>query len=72
VITVVPGVIPVTIPKTGSVVATAELLLPHDPPMVALLKAAVNPAQICIDPVITPGIGFTVTIVAATQPVANP
>jgi len=51
-------------------VATAALLLVHEPATV-LVYAAVLPAQILVGPVIGPGVALTVTLTVATQPVGG-
>jgi len=62
----VPGTKPVTIP-VPEIVASAELLLVHVPPVVASLNGVEAPAQILSDPEIGVGDGFTVAITVVKQ-----
>ena len=59
---------PVSKPVMISVVATAVLLLDHEPPKVASLNVVVTPWQINVVPVIANGSGLTVTVVNTKQP----
>jgi hypothetical protein len=65
----VPGAIAVTIPLAEPTVASAVLLLLQVPPAVTSLKVELRPEQIEVVPVITAGIGLTVTAAVARQPV---
>jgi len=64
----VPATRPFTSPM-DEIVATAGLLLTHDPPGVASNNEAVKPAHILSVPVIGAVVGFTVSVVVAVQPV---
>ena len=57
-----PTATPVITPVVNPVVARPTLLLDHDPPVVALLKVVVEPAQTSVLPVID-GTAFTTTLV---------
>jgi hypothetical protein len=61
-IVVVPAPIPPTMPEVPTV-PTAVLLLLHTPPEEASLNVIVAPAQRENVPIITAGIGYTVTII---------
>ena len=58
---VVPFEIPVTIPDDGSIVPTALLVLDHEPPVFGSANVVVLPEHTLTDPVIAPGVWFTVT-----------
>ena len=60
---VVPADIPVTIPEMLPMVATVVMLLVHVPPLVASVKAAVDPTQVVSIPVIPEGSGLMVTVI---------
>ena len=63
---VVPAVIPVTIPLTGSTVPTGGLLLLHvpaPPDAVASVNVMVKPVHTVVGPLITPPIGDTLTVI---------
>jgi hypothetical protein len=65
-----PGLVPpVNDPEVSPMVATVVLLLLHVPPVVTSINVVVVPGQILSVPVIVDGIGLTVTIVVARQPV---
>ena len=65
----VPGVTPVTIPLSEPIVAE-ELLLLHRPPVIISLKVNVPPTHtLAGPPVIAAGMGFTVIVFIAAQPV---
>ena len=66
-----PADIPLTIPELTPIVATALLPLVQVPPPVALLKAVVAPVHNVVVPVINPGIGLTVTVFSAEQPLGS-
>ena len=68
VITVVPPVTPITIPKVGSIVATGVVLLLHVPPVTRSVKVDVADVHSCRTPLIAGGNGSTVTTVEAVQP----
>jgi hypothetical protein len=55
----------------GSTVATDELLLPHTPPVAALLSVVTLPGQTLVIPVIGGGNGSTEIEVVAIQPVGK-
>lgn len=65
----VPAVSPFTIPSAEPIVATVRLLLAHVPPVGVELSVVAEPMQIAAVPVITLGIGFTVTSRVVEQPV---
>ena len=68
-IVTVPGVTPVTTPLIEPIVADG-LLLVHNPPVIASLNASVPPTHtVAGPPVIAGGIGLTVTVCVAAQPV---
>ena len=69
--TEVPDNTPVTIPVNEPIVATAVLLLVQVPPAAPSLSAVVAPTHACNIPVIAVGPEFTVTVVAAVQPVGR-
>ena len=58
---VVPEATPVTLPVTGSITATAVLLLLHAPPLVALLKVADDDTHTDVLPVMPVSIDGGVT-----------
>jgi hypothetical protein len=64
VIVALPALTPVTTPA-ASTVATAALLLVQLPPVEALDRVVVKPAQVVVVPVIAPTVGvlFTVNVV---------
>lgn len=64
----VPAETPVTTPVPEITVATAVLLLDHVPPEFGLPKVVLLPAHTVADPVIAPGVWFTVT----TEPTGDP
>ena len=66
--TVVPGVIPLTIPVAGPMVAIAGLLLLHVPPGVASVNIVVPPVQAPDNPIIGVAVLLTVIVVVAAQP----
>ena len=66
-IVVVPGDIPDTTPKAGSIVATVELLLLHVPPAVVLFSVVVFPVHMVVVPVMAPGNGVTVIVKVEIQ-----
>lgn len=57
----VPAATPVTMPVDDPMVAMAGLLLLHVPPVVASVKVDVPPTVVVVVPVMTAGMGFTVT-----------
>ena len=57
---VVPFAIPVTVPDAGSIVPAAGLLLDHVPPVFGSPSVVVLPAHTLVEPVIAPGVWFTV------------
>jgi hypothetical protein len=61
----------VTIPELLPIAAIAVLSIVQVPPLVASVNAVVNPAQTLVVPVIVGGIGYTVTVVVAVQPVGR-
>lgn len=65
----VPAVNPFTMPSAEPMVAIAGLLLAHVPPAGVEPSVVAEPAQIDAVPVITVGIGFTVTSRVVEQPV---
>src|ERR1043166_4771101 len=65
----VPADTPVTTPVVEPIVATPVLLLLQVPPPVPSLNVVVAPWQILVTPVIGRGDGYTVTVMAAAQPV---
>ena len=67
---VVPPATPVTTPVPETTVATAVLLLVHEPPP-ASVSAVVNPGHTFVVPVIDDGNGLTVTVVFVVQPVGK-
>lgn len=70
-IVTVPVVTPDTIPVAVPIAAIAVLLLPHVPPVVASVSAAVLPVHTIAGPAIAEGKGFTVTTAVIKQPVPN-
>lgn len=60
-----PAVTPVTTPDTEPTVASATLLLLHEPPDVLFARAVVSPTHTLSVPVIGTGIGLTVIEVVA-------
>jgi hypothetical protein len=68
VITVVPVVIPLTMPEVDPTVATEVVLLVHVPPGVASVSVIVDPAQTLVGPPMAAGVALTVTIVVARHP----
>lgn len=67
----VPADTPVTIPVPEPTVATAVLLLLHEPPPEALVSVVVVPGHAVSVPPIAAGNGLTVTAWVARQPVGN-
>jgi hypothetical protein len=65
----VPPDTPVTTPETEPTVATDRLPLYHSPPEIRSLKEMVVPAHSEEGPLTGPGVGLTVTITVAGQPV---
>lgn len=65
----VPGIIPLTIPKKGSTVATEVLLLLHTPLPTELLRLERTPTHTFVDPYMGEGAGYTVIFFAAPHPV---
>ena len=66
----VPAVEPaVTTPDVLPILAMVGSLLLHSPPEVASLSVLLAPTQALSVPVIADGVGATVTIVVARQPV---
>ena len=51
--------------------ATIVLLLIHVPPEVTSVNAVVSPEHTAVAPIITPGNGFTITVVVAEQVVGK-
>ena len=70
VITVVPPLTPITIPKAGSIVATAGVLLLHVPPVTTSAKVLVADVHSWRTPLIAAGNGATATMVEVVQPAA--
>jgi len=68
VITLVPGVPPVTTPLDEPTAATPGVPLVHVPPAGELASVVVPPEQITIVPDIAPGRALTVTILVTKQP----
>jgi hypothetical protein len=68
VMVVVPGFNAVTTPEVMPTVATAVLLLPHEPPPVASPRPVVGPTQRLSVPLMGAGDGFTVTVAVVEQP----
>src|SRR3954467_8015824 len=68
--TAVPSAMPFTVP-VGVTVAMGVALLLQLPPGVASDRAVVSPWHTCRLPVMAAGDGYTVTIMAAVQPVPN-
>lgn len=66
-----PGALPVIIPVVVPIGATTGLLLLHVPPPVLSVSAMVDPTHTLVGPTITPGNGFTVTIVVVEHPVGS-
>ncbi len=66
-----PVATPVTTPVPAPTVASVVLLLLHVPPVTASFKVIVAPVQTDAEPttVIARGVGLTVIVVAAKQPV---
>lgn len=67
----VPAPVPVTIPDIKPAVATAVLLLVHDPPVIVFVNVVVAPAHMFLVPLIAVGPGLTVTTVVILHPVAS-
>lgn len=67
----VPAVTPATVPVDEPTVATAGLLLLHEPPPVLLNKVEVDPTHVLVVPVIAGGFGLTETDAVAIQPVGS-
>jgi hypothetical protein len=67
----VPVAAPVTIPKIGSIVATAVLLLVHSPPAIVSLSAVVAPMHVLSIPAMAEGDDKTVITADVLQPVGN-
>ena len=70
-IVTVPGIMPLAIPDALPITAVATALLDQVPPIGILLKVELVPGQILSVPAMADGIGNTVTIVVATQPVGS-
>ena len=68
---VIPAATAVTTPVIGLTVAMPLLPELHSPPLTASESVVVFPAHIPAVPVIGRGMGFTVTVVAAAQPVGK-
>jgi hypothetical protein len=65
---VVPLAIAVNRPLLLLIVPVAAVLLLHVPPAGVLLSGAVEPAHIAAIPLIADGVGFIVTVMAASGP----
>lgn len=62
----VPAVMPVTTP--AAMVATASLLLLHEPPATVAVSVVVLPVQTVAVPLTVPGVAETVTLRVVLQP----
>jgi hypothetical protein len=71
VIVTVPAAIPLTIPLSEPMVATAILLLLHAPPPTPSLSIVVPPTHTFDDPLIAGGAVLTFTVVVIAQPVGR-
>lgn len=67
----VPALIPVTSPVDEFTVAILVLAVLQVPPVSASESSVVYPVHTVFIPVIAPGIGFTVTVLVAKQPLNN-
>jgi hypothetical protein len=68
IVAVPPGAPPVMIAVLTPIGAITTLLLLHVPPIVLSVNAMVDPTQTDVGPIITPGNGFTVTVVVTLHP----
>jgi hypothetical protein len=59
---------PFTIPVLAPIVATVVVLLVHPPPPIESVSVSDDPIHTTGEPFITPGNGYTVTIVVTEQP----
>ena len=57
-----PGAIPVTIWLAEPIVARDGFVLLHTPPLVASVRLVVDPVHTVLEPLITAGSEFTVTV----------
>lgn len=67
----VPAPMPVIIPPGGNIEAIEGVLVDHTPPGVASVRVWVEPTQTVVVPLIAAGVGCTVIVKVALQPVAT-